>query len=69
MSWLRSCPRCMAGDIRENRDMYGRYLLCVQCGHYLTDSEIAGLWRRRVFGGQPTLGMRLRPAASVLTRR
>ena len=69
VSWLKSCPRCNAGDIRENRDAHGRYLLCVQCGYYLTDSEVAGLWRRRISGGQPTPGKRLRPAASVLTRR
>ncbi len=28
---LRGCPRCR-GDLRQNRDMYGEYRQCVQCG-------------------------------------
>ena len=29
---LKSCPRCR-GDMHTNRDMYGSYKECLQCGH------------------------------------
>lgn len=29
---LKSCPRCK-GDMHTNRDMYGAYKECLQCGH------------------------------------
>ena len=29
---LKSCPRCK-GDMQSNRDMYGSYVECLQCGH------------------------------------
>jgi DNA-directed RNA polymerase subunit M/transcription elongation factor TFIIS len=38
MFCLKCCPRC-GGDLHSNRDEYGRYLACVQCGHYLTEAE------------------------------
>jgi hypothetical protein len=38
MFCLKSCPRC-AGDTYEECDQYGRYIACVQCGHYLTEAE------------------------------
>lgn len=31
MFWLKGCPRC-AGDLYEERDQYGPYINCVQCG-------------------------------------
>jgi len=31
MLYLKSCPRCK-GDIYVNRDMYGDYKECLQCG-------------------------------------
>ena len=40
--WLKSCPRC-EGDLYENADIYGTYIGCLQCGHYLTAEEDAGL--------------------------
>ena len=40
MFWLKSCPRCR-GDLYENSDIYGRYIDCFQCGHYLTTDEEA----------------------------
>jgi hypothetical protein len=36
--WLKSCPKC-GGDLSEDRDQYGPYISCVQCGHYLTEAE------------------------------
>jgi len=32
MFWLRSCPRCQ-GDFYQDRDPFGYYLRCLQCGH------------------------------------
>ena len=29
---LKSCPRCR-GDMHSNRDLYGPYVECLQCGH------------------------------------
>ena len=29
---IKSCPRCR-GDMYENRDIYGAYIECLQCGH------------------------------------
>ena len=29
---LKACPRCK-GDMHANRDMYGSYKECLQCGH------------------------------------
>lgn len=39
MIWLKSCPRCNEGDLYEERDLYGRFLACLQCGYYLTEAE------------------------------
>ena len=29
---LKNCPRCR-GDMHSNRDLYGPYSECLQCGH------------------------------------
>ena len=34
MLYFRSCPRCK-GDMHMNRDMYGTYKECLQCGHMI----------------------------------
>lgn len=59
----------MAGDVTENRDMYGSFVLCIQCGYYLTDREIARLWDFRSLSGGTALGNRPEPVPSVLARR
>ena len=38
MMWLKCCPKCN-GDLYEEKDVYGPYIACIQCGHYLTVSE------------------------------
>ena len=38
MFWLKACSRC-SGDLFEDTDIYGRYISCMQCSHYLTESE------------------------------
>ena len=37
MMFRKSCPRCN-GDLYANRDVFGRYVACVQCG-FLLDRE------------------------------
>ena len=32
MMWLKSCPRCRTGDVVLGKDVYGRYIQCLQCG-------------------------------------
>lgn len=32
--YLKTCPRCN-GDMNSNRDIYGEYRLCIQCGHMI----------------------------------
>lgn len=34
---FKACPRCR-GDVHTNRDMYGTYRECLQCG-YMVDVE------------------------------
>ncbi len=36
--WFKECPRCH-GDLREESDVYGRYISCVQCGYILAQAE------------------------------
>ena len=36
--WLKKCPRCQ-GDLREESDVYGAYIDCVQCGYILRAEE------------------------------
>ena len=38
---LKSCPRCK-GDMHTNRDFYGEYRECLQCGH-MQDTERANV--------------------------
>ncbi len=40
--WLGCCSKC-DGDLYENRDHYGAYIACIQCGRYLTGAETARL--------------------------
>ena len=32
MLYLKACPRCK-GDLHANRDIYGSYRQCLQCGY------------------------------------
>jgi len=33
MMKLKSCPRCKKGDVTLDRDYYGWYEYCIQCGY------------------------------------
>ena len=48
MYWLKSCPRC-SGDLAEQDDIYGKEVLCMQCGFRPAPVELAQL-RRRLAG-------------------
>ena len=41
--FLGECVRC-SGDLCRNRDFYGEYMQCLQCG-YVIDVEDDGNWR------------------------
>ena len=45
MYWLKSCPRC-TGDLSEQNDIYGKEILCVQCGFRPAPVELLQLKRR-----------------------
>ncbi len=38
MLYLKACPRCH-GDIKVNKDIYGTYKECLQCGYMLDVAE------------------------------
>ncbi len=63
MVWTRCCPRC-EGDLQDNRDIYGGYFVCIQCGYYLTDSEEARL--RHSIGDRSPAGS-IRSAKKIKT--
>lgn len=44
MFWLKCCPRC-GGALYDGMDIYGRYIACLQCGHYLTPQQEVALVR------------------------
>ncbi len=45
MVLLKSCPRCQ-GDMTAERDMYGPYLECLQCG-YTREVKLANAAKMR----------------------
>ena len=42
MFWFKGCPKCH-GDLYGNSDVYGSYVACLQCSHYLSETEEAQL--------------------------
>jgi ssDNA-binding Zn-finger/Zn-ribbon topoisomerase 1 len=38
---LRSCPRCNKGDVSLDKDQYGWYEYCLQCGYMRDMAQIA----------------------------
>ena len=66
MVHFKACPRCK-GDLQDNRDIYGGYFVCIQCGYYLTDFEetrLRYLTNFRSFTGSITTAERIE---SVIT--
>lgn len=54
---FKGCPKCQ-GDLYLNRDTYGKYLSCLQCG-YLKDL----VEKRRISVKEPVLAAEERKAA------
>ena len=61
MYWLKQCTKC-GGDLASDRDHYGPYISCMQCGQY-QDIEIneAGVPAFGLGSAQPS-------ATAVLSR-
>ena len=57
MFWFKTCPKCH-GDLTSDKDIYGRYVACIQCGHYLSPAEESRL-------GAVTDRAELRPLVAV----
>ena len=45
--YLKSCDRC-GGDMNSNRDMYGEYRMCLQCGHIVDIPKESDLFSLRL---------------------
>ncbi|MCH8061313.1 MAG: hypothetical protein IH861_02290 [Chloroflexi bacterium] len=43
MLYLKACPRCK-GDVVANRDMYGEYRECLQCGYMVDIDKTNGVF-------------------------
>ncbi len=41
--YLKSCNRC-GGDMNSNRDIYGEYRICIQCGNMIDIPKESGLF-------------------------
>lgn len=38
MIWFKSCPRCETGAVVLDKDLYGKHIMCLQCG-YMKDLD------------------------------
>ena len=36
--WFKECPRCQ-GDLRQDGDIHGSFITCMQCGYALKGHE------------------------------
>ena len=45
--YLKSCNRC-GGDMNSNKDMYGEYRMCLQCGNTIDIPQKSGLFALRL---------------------
>jgi len=48
----KSCPRCKTGDIGVDRDQYGWYEYCIQCGYAHDLISLAELGQESACGGK-----------------
>ncbi|MBM2826017.1 MAG: hypothetical protein HW403_81 [Dehalococcoidia bacterium] len=50
MVWYKSCPKCHIGDLMLEKDPFGWYRQCVQCGYLedLATAKVAALVREPV---------------------
>ncbi len=47
--WFKECPRCQ-GDLRQEGDIHGSYIACMQCGYTLKGHEERMLARSGTLG-------------------
>jgi len=47
---LKSCPRCEKGDVTFDRDQYGWYEYCIQCGYRRDLASMSKLRRQQALG-------------------
>lgn len=55
MLYFKACPRCK-GDMHPNRDIYGDYRECLQCGHMVDIERADPLLSMAVPRGKKSLG-------------
>ena len=48
--YLKSCNRC-GGDMNSNRDIYGEYRICIQCGNMIDIPKSSSLFSLEVGSG------------------
>ena len=47
---LKGCPRCKSGDVTLDRDQYGWYEYCIQCGYIRDLKSIVELGQQQAWG-------------------
>ena len=47
---LKSCPKCKNGDVMLDRDYYGWYEYCIQCGYVRDLMSMAELGQQQACG-------------------
>ena len=63
MLYFRSCPRCKTGTIELDRDFYGPFLTCLNCGFSKSGVTIrrVGAARNKPSMAPPSLVRRVMP--------
>ena len=51
--WLKGCRRC-GGDLHEEADVGGTFVMCLQCGHEVTREE-----EQALRSGRPVAAVKL----------
>ena len=59
--YLKACPRCR-GDVKYERDVYGRYLECLQCGFLLSSKSEDAKASSEKSTGEKAVGRTVRAA-------
>jgi hypothetical protein len=47
---LKGCPKCKTGDIAPDRDYYGQYEYCIQCGYIRDLVNVSNLDQHKLRG-------------------
>ena len=49
---FKSCPRCKNGDVTLDRDYYGWYECCIQCGHISDLGSVVKAGQQQAWDGK-----------------